>query len=465
MKKISIAILALLAVLLTACSTTDEETKIVPDNNDVAGDDDIGAVIELKRGSITWSGDSVRVTEIKQSTCYYAYSYRTLDANGDSIRLTALIGWEDGNIVNVHPSTLLIGCHITITDNKQAPTNFTTRDVSTDVGMLLMHSIPGSSPSGNALVILPDYEGYGGTIQRPHPYLCQQLTARQVVDAVRAGMKFFKQKGGKMADGWQGITAGYSQGGAVAMATHRMIEQSGRSDEFHFRGSVCGDGPYDLPATFRHYVSTGKVYMPVVLPLILQGLCSNSKPLKNYRPEDFLTPAFLQTDVLNMISGKDMSTGKISDKLEQYADEHPGTIKFLFDDEGTYLETSAVLRPECIAYLKGEAVSTPDQMKMEALMQSLEENSVWGTWQGYDNWQPLHPIIAFHSTNDEVVPYTNYTQAQNYFTSFFNGKRYDTTFLCHHVTTGYVFFLYYCTAYLNEILEGKSSAANNQKDA
>jgi hypothetical protein len=45
------------------------------------------------------------------------------------------------------------------------------------------------------LVILADYEGYGHTASRPHPYLYQELTARQVVDAVRYGIALYKAKG------------------------------------------------------------------------------------------------------------------------------------------------------------------------------------------------------------------------------------------------------------------------------
>jgi len=37
---------------------------------------------------------------------------------------------------------------------------------------------------GHCIVIASDYEGYGLTKDRAHPYMVQNLTARQVADAV-----------------------------------------------------------------------------------------------------------------------------------------------------------------------------------------------------------------------------------------------------------------------------------------
>ena len=127
--------------------------------------------------------------------------------------------------------------------------------------------------------------------------------------------------------------------------------------------------------------------------------------LKGYEPSDFLTPSFVDTGVLDMISQKKLSTGDIQERLDVYAKEHPENMKFYFDDGGDYLKANMVLRPECIAYLTDENVPESDRPKMEALMQALKANTVWGPWTGFGNWQPKHPIMAFHSVTDEVVPF------------------------------------------------------------
>ena len=456
MKKFQTIILTLLAVLLAACSSGDDETQIIiPDVNDDVRDDGIGAVVKLSENTFVWT-DSTSFSNGKQ-TLAYTYSYRSLDASGDTIRLTALIGWPKAN---VHPTNLIIGCHITITDDAKAPSNYDHSNAASDVGMLLMHAVEDDSPSSNAVVIMPDYEGYGGTVSHTHPYLCEQLTARQVIDAVRAGLKLFEKQNGKMADGWKSVVVGYSQGGAVAMAVHRMIEQGGLSDEFHFCGSVCGDGPHDLVATFRQYINDDKIYMPAVIPLILKGLCENDPSLKAYEPSDFLTADFVATGVLDMISQKTLSTGEIQERLETYTIDHPGNIKFRFDDNGDYLRPDMILRPECISYIKGENVSETDRPKVEALMQALEDNTVWAPWSGYGEWQPQHPIMAFHSVSDEIVPFVNYLQALGHCQQYFNGKRFKSSFFTTHTTAGYMFFGLYCTPLIEELLKGKASVTN-----
>ena len=118
---------------------------------------------------------------------------------------------------------------------------------------------------------MPDYEGYGVSKYSPHPYLYQELTARQVVDAVRYGLALFKagrfqndddysvgtaQSWPKcMRNGWVVIPIGASQGGSVAMAVQRYIEQNDLETELPLIGSVCCDGPYDPVATLRYYMT------------------------------------------------------------------------------------------------------------------------------------------------------------------------------------------------------------------
>ena len=45
--------------------------------------------------------------------------------------------------------------------------------------------------SEDALVVIPDYEGYGATHGSPHPYLDRDVTAHQVIEGAKAGVAFF----------------------------------------------------------------------------------------------------------------------------------------------------------------------------------------------------------------------------------------------------------------------------------
>lgn len=83
----------------------------------------------------------------------------------------------------------------------------------------------------------------------------------------------------------QFLSISYSQGGAVALAAQRYIEQNGLSDQLHFRGTLCGDGPYDLISTLQYYLDDDgtsydvttvhrkdQVTLPVVIPMIMNGM-------------------------------------------------------------------------------------------------------------------------------------------------------------------------------------------------
>jgi hypothetical protein len=84
------------------------------------------------------------------------------------------------------------------------------------------------------------------------------------------------------------------------------------SDELHFQGSICGDGPYNLVNTLRFYLvddgtsygeqtphQKGMVTLPVVVPLIMKGMSETHPAMAPYKYEDFLSQQLLDTGVLN----------------------------------------------------------------------------------------------------------------------------------------------------------------------
>jgi len=167
---------------------------------------------------------------------------------GEAITLTALAAMPTNYSVPIN--NIILGCHITITDNKSTPSEYiTSGDWQSDVGMLVMHakSKSASHLAYNCLVILPDYQGYGLTRDQAHPYLAQEITARQSVDALRYGIELYKtskKNRAKIRDNWKTICIGYSQGGAVAMACQRFIETNFLDQDLHLGGSGCGGRPW-----------------------------------------------------------------------------------------------------------------------------------------------------------------------------------------------------------------------------
>jgi hypothetical protein len=150
-----------------------------------------------------------------------------------------------------------------------------------------------SALSQNALVIVPDYEGYGITADIPHPYCNRNLTALQVVTGVKAGLSWFEDQEMKMADGWSGVSVGYSQGGAVSAGVLRYCQENG-DNSLRLKGAVCGDGPYDPLATLKRYIEMDKLYMPVASTLLLKGAVDTDPDMKvaGCQYQDFVTDNF-----------------------------------------------------------------------------------------------------------------------------------------------------------------------------
>jgi len=402
----------------------------------------------------------------------YSYRYPSVDANGKKVVLSALMGVPTKIFFDetaAKPNNLVIGCHETITSNYECPTNYNHGgSVKSGNSMLLEYCRYDVLRQPCCLVILADYEGYGYSANRPHPYLYQELTARQVVDAVRYGLKLYEREVSsgpygfaRFENDWKSVCIGYSQGGSVALATQKFIETNGLSDELHFAGSVCGDGPYDPIAHVRYYMednghtyhykdgeeqktahTPGTLSMPIVMPLILKGMCDSNPMMRQHNLSEYLTDLFFATSSTYMIEAKSQSnnsdqysTGRVTevyrdcrkngaswrgDITNPYGDDltvgnsySASTMQeMLFKDDGKNVwgRMDKMFVKSCYNYLnnpsnfedaQGNRITPTGKGVMEDLHRALESNNLTV------GWTPKHRIAFYHSTYDTVVPYAN----------------------------------------------------------
>lgn len=409
---------------------------------------------------------------------WFTYTYPSVNADGEPVTLSAMACMPDEDCK--HINNVIIGCHVTITSNKECPSRYSDEGSSTsDVSMLMNHAGSGlvfhseqsDMPYYN-LVILPDYEGYGVTRNHAHPYLYQELTARQVVDATRYGISLYKTDGAvkkirhSFRNDWRSICVGYSQGGSVALATQRFIEQNGLTDELHLAGSVCGDGPYDMMATLMYYVKQHKegknLSMPVVMPLILKGMCDSNPYMLDHQVSEYIKPHFLETGILDWLTEKNLTTDDITDNWEMqymFGKDYdkvgyifPGipTSDYFHDvlnSDGTS-SLSKMLRDEALEYFETlydmnkinytSSIGIPLPTKrgvMEDLHFALESNNMT------KGWQPQHPIFMYHSFKDTVVPEVNRERADNTIGEWVIKLHASGHLQFDHVGTGVQFFL------------------------
>lgn len=385
---------------------------------------------------------------------YVVLKYKTVDKDGNPIECSELVVGPSCSfdvIPDPQPNHLVIGCHDAITSNDQCPSRNRSSGAS-DIEMLLDHArVNFQSGVNQNLVIIPDYQGYGATRKDAHPYLSQDLTARQVLDGVIAGKKWYEKNAAPLKDGFKTIALGYSQGGAVAMAVQRYIEKNNLSETLNFAGSICGNGLYAPEATLKSYISTNKIYDPTTVVQLIKGMCDAAPGMAGqYAPSDYLAEGFLKSGILDWIASKDYTQDEIQDKLLAYVSNKENGFEMTKDAANAasfYWTASEVLRPEVVAYFKNGSVETPYMAKMTALHDALEKNNL------SQGWQPQHPIFVFHSEKDEVVPFVNFEKVELAFspTGFFRGIAYKSS-VANHKNTRTIFYLVKEGAYFKSLL-------------
>ena len=410
-------------------------------------------------------------------------NYRCNTADGTQKELSELVVWPYRNyvVIETNPAAeqLVIGCHSTITSDAQCPSNFSNLSSLGEINMLALFA---NGYSQNALVVVPDYEGYGSTANIPHPYCNRELTAEQVVTGAKVGLSYYENNVTKMDPNWTGVAIGYSQGGAVAAGVLRYCQQHGETS-LRLKGAVCGDGPYDPLATLKRYIEMDKLYMPVAPSLLLKGAVDTDPDMMalNCKYEDFVTDEFFQTGIFDMIRDKKATTDDIQAALlnhsYKYGDEGGFTMRALSNDgflpytksnatdskgkkrtfelengKGyNYCTVDQCLKPEVIEYFRNGTISGDvPEAKLKALENALAKNAL--TAGGFT---PGKGFTFFHSIGDEVVPYCNFESVRNTWgVNSIEALSYqsETTL---HVATGTAFFLSYCGNLVDEILKGE----------
>jgi len=283
-------------------------------------------------------------------------TYWSVDQDGEPVRLSGRIMLpSSGTIRNI-----ILVSHFTIGADDECPS----RSFQLE-GLLAL--------DGYALII-PDYLGYGASVDRIHPYLCSNLTARNVVDMLDASIPFL-QKNGIRADDDSIILMGYSQGGATTIAVQRLLESEEYTGKYTIRRNFAGAGPYDIAVTYDDAIKKDYTGIPCAIPLIVLGLnegehvgldMSNffkSPLLENYQ-EWILSKKYTTKEMGNLIGAKQLSV-IMTDSARQKRD--PKTIKFY------------------------------NAMMVNSLL---------------NNWEPQAPVYMFHSIDDDTVPFINSQRAK-----------------------------------------------------
>ena len=225
------------------------------------------------------------------------------------------------------------------------------------------------------------------------PYLCDTVTANRTIAMAKAAMGFLKDSGMAPLKVCEGYSIGYSQGGASALAVQRAIEQDAALEQaIGFRGTYSGAGPYSMTITldkWKEWSASGDLAFPAAIGLIALAWDEYYPELTDtYSAVNcFLSQKFRDSGALTQIAARSANIGVINNTIKSSVGAGHATVSELLAADW-------------------------DSNTSYKFMQIAQSNDLLD-----GSWTPTHPIVFFHSTEDEVVPYANTERAMEVFPS------------------------------------------------
>lgn len=327
-------------------------------------------------------GDTANVSGIAMGFVTYTYRYYSRGPLGNQVLQSAIVSWAQYWFFGWHdldPDNIYLMEHYTILSDKECPTYSHSKE---------------QTVLGDNLLIMPDYIGYGFTKDQQHPYLNHEICAINSVDAIEPGYAVFQKRresGTKMEDNWKLYVLGASQGGGNALAVHKYLDTHlDFADKWRFDYSYCCAGPYSPTATMDYYYSAESLTYPVILPIVIKSMkYCYPDILGKWSEDEFYSAKYLkikdQMDAL--LAAKENTSEELIAKLKSLLGQDKISVKDMLSDS---------------ALNKNSAMT-------KALYECLKKNDLT------TGWTPKHKIKLYHSTGDDIVPYSNAQAVVNAF--------------------------------------------------
>ena len=306
--------------------------------------------------------------------------YKTVGAAGESASASAAVYLPTGENAACKADKLpvVLAAHGTTIDKAydlSAAANFSSPSES--MFYALMFAAQGY------VVVAPNYAGYAGSDLGYHPYLILDQQAKDMQDALKAA-----KASGLFKSNDKLYITGYSQGGAVAVATQRALEAAGTKPV-----AVAGlSGPLAM-LNFGDRVMSGTVnrganFFTPMLITAAQKAYGNIYSL----PEDIYGPTvkgFLPNYLPGINIQNDPNFGTLW-SAPMLPDAVPGFGK------GANAILSSAARNAYLTDISGAQVINPLRM-------ALQKNDL------RSGWSPVSPLLLCGTSNDGTVFFENNT--------------------------------------------------------
>lgn len=424
------AILLACSLALGACNSSDADPQAAP-----ATPSPRGSLIESPPprtasltaanllDALTGSAQAQRLLDfVSQPRCgmdIHYLQYNTIDPVGAAITASAALMVPTGDDPSCQgPRPIVIYAHGTSLDRA-----LNLADISNQANLEGLVAAAAFTAQGYILVA-PNYAGFDTSTLPYHPYLNAEQQSNDVMDALTAARSALPTVfAPTVTDSGKLFITGYSQGGHVAMAAHRLLQQSGAA----VTASAPMSGPYTL-AAFGDAGFYGQVSrrLPLFFTYAVEGYqraygSIYMTPTEVFEPQYATlveTPLPLTVPASQVQVPTHMFSSTPPDP--SYAPYTPATSPQELADvfaQGFGPE-NLVTNPFRLAYLQ-DAQANPDGGFPEVTSGAPAANPANPVRQAMKandlrNWVPASPVLLCAGVEDPSVLYMNTQLIENY---------------------------------------------------
>ncbi|NPA12717.1 MAG: hypothetical protein GXO45_01885 [Aquificae bacterium] len=304
--------------------------------------------------------------------------YLTTDEEGNTVEASGIVAFPD-------PETLPSGFtpavvsdqHGTIFTDKEAPSNVVVEDIKklisgqTDVSATFKLIVYYTGKLGFT-VSMPDYIGYGASVDHYHTYMMENPLANSSIDLLKAVVELAQTS--KIPIRKEVYLAGYSEGGYATMATAKKLQED--SQGFTVKGVFPMAGVYDLETLGMGIISSPTMVFP---PYPAYVVYAYSKAYPDVNLSEVFNPPF------------DTQMDSLFDKTK----DGFTILGMMFAMVGKDPTKGDVFTPSDL--FTAEAIDGFLNNTEYPLRARLRENNV-------DDWIPMFPMFIVHCGGDNILP-------------------------------------------------------------
>ncbi|HEX3637316.1 MAG TPA: alpha/beta hydrolase [Paraburkholderia sp.] len=227
------------------------------------------------------------------------FRYRTIGGAGEPTTASGALMIPGGRSAACSgPRPLMLYAHGTSAYRNYNIADITRTDPGNGAGAGEGLTVAAMYAAQGYIVVATNYAGYAGSDLAYHPYLNAGQQSADVIDSLRAARAVLNETKppGRTRENGKLFVTGYSQGGFVALATHRALQAAG----IKVTASAPGSGPYALAATADALIE-GEVNLGSTLftTLIVTGYQHAYQTI--YRKPDEFYEAAYAPDIENLL--------------------------------------------------------------------------------------------------------------------------------------------------------------------